>query len=68
MNQAELLAYFQMLGLKKVMRCTYRSNNITLFANTHQLQVRNVNAEGYYKYGNEYPYPISIETLREILL
>lgn len=30
MNQAELLAYFQMLGLKKVMRRTYRSNNITL--------------------------------------
>ena len=57
-----------MLGLKKGMRCTYRSNNITLFANTHQLQVRNVNAEGYYKYGNEYPYPISIETLQEILL
>lgn len=68
MNQAELVAYFRMLGLKKVMRCTYRNNNITLFANTHQLQVRNVNAGGYYKYGNEYPYPISIETLREILL
>lgn len=67
MNQAELLAYFQLLGLKKVMRYTYRSNNITLFANTHQLQVSNVNAGGYYKY-NEYPYPISIETLREILL
>lgn len=68
MNQAELLAYFQMLGLKKVMNCTYRSNNITLFANTHQLQVRNVNARGLCKYSNEYPYPISIETLREILL
>ena len=67
MNQAELVAYFQMLGLKKVMSGTYRSNNITLFANTHQLQVRNVNAEGYYN-SNEYPYPISIETLREILL
>ena len=68
MNQAELVAYLQMLGLKKVMHCTYRSNNIILFANTHQLQVRNVNTEGYYKYGNEYPYLISIETLREILL
>ena len=67
MNQAELVAYFQMLGLKKVMSGTYRSNNITLFANTHQLRVRNVNAEGYY-YSNKYPYPISIETLREILL
>ena len=67
MNQAELVAYFQMLGLKKVMSCTYRSNNITLFANTHQLQVSNVNAGGYCKY-NEYLYPISVETLREILL
>ena len=67
MNQAELLAYFQMLDLKKVISGTYRNNNITLFANTHQLQVSNVNAGGYYKY-NEYPYPISIETLREILL
>ena len=68
MNQAELVAYFQMLGLKKVIHCAYRSNNITLFANTHQLQVRNVNVEDYYKYCNEYPYPISIETLQEILL
>ena len=67
MNQAELVAYFQMLGLKKVMRGTYRSNNIILFANTHQLQVRNVNTDGYYN-SNEYPYPISIETLQEILL
>ena len=67
MNQAELVAYFQMLGLKKVMNCTYRSNNIILFANTHQLQVRNVNAGVYYN-SNRYPYPISIETLREILL
>ena len=66
MNQAELVAYFQMLGLKKVMNCTYRSNNITLFANTHQLQVRSVNAR-YYN-SNDYPYPISIETLQEILL
>ena len=67
MNQAELVAYFQMLGLKKVISGTYRNNNITLFANTHQLQVSNVNAGGWYKY-NEYPYPISIETLQEILL
>ena len=66
MNQTELVAYFQMLGLKKVLSGTYRSNNIILFANTHQLYVRNVNA-GYY-YSNKYPYPISIETLREILL
>ena len=67
MNQAELVAYFQMLGLKKVMTGTYRSNSITLFANTHQLQVSNVTTEGYYN-SNKYPYPISIETLREILL
>ena len=67
MNQVELVAYFQMLGLKKVMSGTYRSNNITLFANTHQLQVRSVAADGYYN-SNEYPYPISIETLQEILL
>ena len=67
MNQAELVAYFQMLGLKKGLLGTYHSNNITLFANTHQLQVRNVNAGIYYN-SNKYPYPISIETLREILL
>ena len=67
MNQAELVAYFQLLGLKKGMLGTYRSNNITLFANAHQLHVRSVTAEGYYN-SNEYPYPISIETLQEILL
>ena len=67
MNQAELVAYLQMLGLKKGMSGTYRSNNIILFANTHQLQIRNVNAGCYYN-SNKYPYPISIETLQEILL
>ena len=67
MNQAELVAYFQMLGLKRGLLGTYHSNNITLFANTHQLQVISVAADGYYN-SNEYPYPISIETLREILL
>ena len=68
MNQAELVAYFQILGLQKVMRDTYRINDIVLFANTHQLQVSVANDSGYYTDSYNYPYPISIETLREILL
>ena len=68
MNQDELVTYFQILGLHKVMRDTYRINDIILFANTHQLQVSVANDSGYYTDSYNYIYPISIETLQEILL
>ena len=68
MNQAELVTYFQILGLQKVMCNTYRINDTILFANTHQLQVSVANDSGYYTDSYRHPYPISIETLQEILL
>jgi propanediol dehydratase small subunit len=68
MNQAELVTYFQILGLQKVMCNTYRINDTVLFANTHQLQVSVANDSGYYTDSYRHPYPISIETLQEILL